>query len=549
MRRRSAVIQRRDFLKAAGTIALAGCTGELPAASSRSKPPYRVLYSNDTTNIASCTSPYHQPREPFRPQMLEASIDEVAGHGVDVHLLQPGLGWVPWWPSKVYPAREHYDWLKQTYGLNPDSFGKWVLGGGDLVQVFVDRCRKRGQAPFISYRLNDAHAKENADLKPGDKFIGGAAQALTKFYCEHPDYRIGPDLKSGTQHVQNWAIPAVREHKFAFIRELCENYDLDGLELDFLRFASYFQLDKTNRSERAEIMTRFVGDVRKLLDRTERGGRHRWLCVRVPCYLSAHDPLGIDLPAMVAAGVEMVNVSASYFTQQVTDFARIRASVPEAAVYRELCHSIWNGAKLLDGYDTFPFRRTTREEYDTTAHLAYAEGADGMSLFNFVYYRPHGAGDRGQFAEPPFDVLDHLGDRAWLARQPQHYFLATGWRRPFSKQHVVPRDVAVGKPATFTFDVAPPAGGWRQGGRLRIQAESDLGDSRWSARLGERELQPTSNVAEPYANPYPTMLGKPEEMRAWQVPADALAAGSLRVEVTCNSGEPARIDFLDLAVS
>src|SRR5262249_16809545 len=143
------MFDRRKLLQAAGSYALAGALGceaaRLSALPSRAKPPFRVLYSNDTTNIASCTSPYHQPREPFRPQMLEASIDEAAGHGVDAHLLQPGLGWVPWWPSKVYPAQEHYAWLERTYGLRPDSFGKWVLAGGDLVQVFVDRCRKRGQ--------------------------------------------------------------------------------------------------------------------------------------------------------------------------------------------------------------------------------------------------------------------------------------------------------------------------------------------------------------------------------------------------------------------
>jgi len=36
--------------------------------------------------------------------------------------------------------------------------------------------------------------------------------------------------------VQNFAEPAVRAQKLALIRELRENYDLDGLELDFLRF-------------------------------------------------------------------------------------------------------------------------------------------------------------------------------------------------------------------------------------------------------------------------------------------------------------------------
>ena len=171
------MIDRRQFIGiAAGSALLAGCGKFSSAQSPRRKAPFRVLYSNDTTNILSCTSPWHKRGEAFRPEMLEATVDEVAGTGVDAHLLQPGLGWVPWWQSKVYPPAEHYRWLKETYGVKPDGFGQYVLAGGDLVQLFIDRCRKRGQVPFISFRLNDGHHKEWVNSKPGDKISGGAGQ-------------------------------------------------------------------------------------------------------------------------------------------------------------------------------------------------------------------------------------------------------------------------------------------------------------------------------------------------------------------------------------
>ena len=48
----------------------------------------------------------------------------------------------------------------------------------------------------------------------------------------------------------NWAIPEVRAEKFALIQELCENYDFAGLELDFLRFYSFFRLNETTREQR-----------------------------------------------------------------------------------------------------------------------------------------------------------------------------------------------------------------------------------------------------------------------------------------------------------
>jgi len=544
------MLNRRQFLETAvGALGLS-CPALLAAAGpARSKPPFRVLYSNDTTNILTCTSPYHKKGEAFRPEMLDASVDEVADMGVDAHLLQPGLGWAPWWQSKVCPPAEHYRWLRQTYGVEPDSVGGYVLAGGDLVERFIRRCRLRRVAPFISLRLNDGHHKEWAVAKKGSKIPLGAGQGLCRFYCEHPEYRLGPDILDWTQRVQNWAIAEVRGYKLAFIRELCENYDLEGFELDFLRIYSFFQLDKTTSRQRREIITSFVRQVRELLDRTARGGRRRWLCARVPCYLAAFDPLGLDLPALVAAGLDMVNVSASYFTVQQSDFAAIRRLTPRpAAVYRETCHTTWNGPKIGKGYDAFPFRRTTPEQHYTAAHLAYARGGDGTSAFNFVYYREHGGAGRGPFNEPPFQVFRHLGDPAWLARQPQHYFLSSGWGNPFVKPSLLPRKIAVGATAAFELDLAPPSGGWKKGGRLRLQTLEPLANRGLAVKLNGTPLGESDDVSEPYPNPYPPLLGAAETLRAWRVPAELLRDGMNRVEVMLNSGAAMKLAFLDLAV-
>ena len=144
-----------------------------------------MLYSNDTTNITSCFSTFHQAGEPFRKEMLEATVDEVAGL-VDAHFLQPGLGMVPMWPSKVINLKEHYAWIKQRYGQKPDPFGQFVLDGGDVVKVFVDRCRAKGQAAFISLRMNDAHHKEFTDPKPGDKPGSSIGYERHQVVCRSP---------------------------------------------------------------------------------------------------------------------------------------------------------------------------------------------------------------------------------------------------------------------------------------------------------------------------------------------------------------------------
>ncbi len=213
-------------------------------------------------------------------------------------------------------------------------------------------------------------------------------------------------------------IPEVRARMFGFLKEICENDDIDGLELDFMRFPDFFK-DETPLADREAIITRFVADVRQALDAGAKPGRHRWLCARVPCKLDRLPAIGLDLLELVDAGLDMVNLSSSYFTFQDHDLAAVRNMLPEAAVYLEMCHCTMLGKAVGTGGDRNLFLRTTDHQYYTTAHMAYRRGADGVSLFNFVYTREHGVPGRGPWNEPPFHVLQRLQDPGWLAKQPQ----------------------------------------------------------------------------------------------------------------------------------
>ena len=205
------------------------------------KAPFRLLYNNDATNVWSCESPFHKPGEPLTDAAIAGSIDEVAGLGVDVYLLSPGLGHYPWCQSER--VREHYRWWQEKSGLEPDQYGTYLLGGGDWIRVLVERCRHHGMAPFVSFRMNDVHMMEFAG-EPHPR-----SQWASRFYTENPQYWVDPEHKtkwpSGYSHQRglNWAEPAVRAHKLEMIAELCRDYDLDGFELDCLRDHVMFRSD------------------------------------------------------------------------------------------------------------------------------------------------------------------------------------------------------------------------------------------------------------------------------------------------------------------
>lgn len=523
-------------------VPVLACIVVLPAIASQAtthpskplKPPFKVLYTNDVTNIVGCVSPYHRKTQSFEPDMLRASIDEAKD--ADVQLLQPGLGWVPWWKSELYPPKEHYQRFMDRTGLQPDSFGTYMLAGGDLVQLFVETCRRQGIVPFISFRLNDVHHLEHAgrDTKQ--------SQRVSLFYEQHPEYRLDPKGQSPNDRLQNWALPEVREHKFAFIRELCKNYDIDGLELDFMRHRRLFQLDETTSSQRRQIITDFVRRVRDLLDRTAKPGRHRWLCARVPCFLSDHDPLGIDLPSLAEAGLEMANLSAFYFTLQQSDLARIRRMVPDIAIYLEMTHCTMVGPSG-GGYDSFTFRRTTDPQFYTTAHLAYERGADGVSLFNFAYFREHGKPGRGPFNEPPFHILQHLGDPAWLAQQPQWYVMAqTSARVKGAPQ--MPTTLKPGQSRLFSLDMSPIMTG--RNGLLRFMTANPSTDGCWTVTVNNRTLTPADCVANPIDHPYEAEWNNTDRYQCFTCPPDLLEDGQNEITIRLNSGPSATINYLDV---
>lgn len=536
--------------------------------------PYRVLFSNDTTNILTCRSPYNERaglgldpatgKPTYQPcgfdaSKLEATVDESAGVGVDVHMLQPGVGWVPWWKSRHYPYAEHIRFMKEQTGMAPsaDPFAAYMAAGGDMVEVFTRRCRKLGMAPFVSFRLNDSHGHEFLTYEKKD-VPAWAWHCFSPVHVNHPEWRLGTDLNNWDNRVLNWAIPEVVAHKLAFIEEIIAQYDLDGFELDFMRHCKFFRDDGPAPAERLRIMLDFVGKVRAALDRREAAdGRHRHLCVRIPVFLATHGELGLDVAAFAKAGVEMFNLSSYYFTGQQGDFAAIRRLAPEAAFYVEMCHctQIAPLPFIASGYDNFGFRRTTPNQYYTTAHLAYARGFQGVSTFNFVYYREHGVGERGPFHEPLFEIHRGCADPAFVARQPQHYFIGHTWkwmgngRFPLNDTWGGFRQFTHREPVTFQLDMAPPTGGWRHDGRLRIQSPEDLGGSRWRAVMNGVELAETADCSEPYANPYSPLLGTPEQHRAWIVPANLCKAGSNTIDITLVDGDkPMPIVFLDVAM-
>jgi len=537
-------MKRRHALQAIPVTGLATTF----AASGEGAPraPFRTIYSNDTTHILSCRRPGPERDVPFTDGDLRQSIVEATG--VDAHFLQPGLGWMPWWKSEIYPAEEHYRWLREEHGVRGVTrFGRYLLEGGDLLRVLVETCREMDIAPFLSFRLNDGHyTRDLADaLEQGRPTVKMARH----YWDNYANYRIGPDAGEWGDSVFDWAIPAVRDYKFRLIEEACRNYDLAGLELDFVRHWNRFG-PHTTPPERREITSGFVARIRTMLDRTarEKGRPRRWLCVRIPANAAIRPDQGIDLAAMGAAGVDMFNLSHGYFTWQDDSVRHAREEIGDSgSIYAEMTHTTMTG-RATAGSGTQPFLRTTDEQFYTTARLAIEQGGDGVSLFNFPYYRYHVTDTIGPLHEPPFHVLPRLKDRSFLERQPEWYFLSSGRNDPVLGEKPLPAILNRKNPRSFVVsmlerDERIP----RFDGILRLRSDEPVSDRDIEVRVNGAVLRPIPPVVSPLPHPYrDTWLGEPDELACFALPASTPLRRSNEITILVRKGIRVRLIYLDV---
>lgn len=534
-------------------IILAICCQTVDA--DRPKPLFKVLYNHDTTNILNCTSPWrhhHKNGDLFQESQapgdtsildkyLAESIKEA--EDVDVILLAPGLGWIPWWQSKVYP--DHYQWWQNWTGLDLDEFGNYVLSGGDLIKTFVSVCRQLGISPFVTFRINDVHMQEYVGKRhPRSIWV-------SRFYTENLEYMLDPAHLKRKDYCdtrgQDWSIPEVRNYKFRLMKEVIESYDLDGFEIDFLRERRLFNTNNTTKEQRVEIITDYIEKIRCIMDEKKQvSGKRMWFSVRIPGGADYYGDMGIDIKKMYDAGVDMFILSDSYFTKCNNDMARVRQLVPHAAIYHEMTHT--SGALFFLGkdqpYGTASFPRTSDHQFYTAAHMAYSRGADGISFFNFVYYRDHGTSAIAPISEPPFHVLKHVREPQWLSRQSQYYWLG---RCAFMRQ--MPRSFNESARETFTLDMAPPLNGWASNGRLRIHTKDPIPKHAViDVLFNGKPLKISSDITAFYDNPYDIMLSDSERRMTWIVPFNYVKNGLNELKMTLSGTENLVVEYLDLAI-
>jgi hypothetical protein len=244
--------------------------------------------------------------------------------------------------------------------------------GLDAYAVWIARCREKQISPWLSMRMNDVH-----DVDDPISYIHSS------FWVKHPEYwRVPGSTGSWVDRALDYGIPEVREHHMAFVRELLERYDPDGLELDWMRFGYHFKPGR--EKEGAEILTGFMREVRALTKEwSSKRGHSIKLGARVPAHPDAAVGLGMDGVAWAREGLIDMLVPTPFWA--TADF-----DVP-IELWRERIGGAAGKIVLAAGTEVllraYPGAESITNDLTSVRGFAAASlhrGADQIYLFNYM---------------------------------------------------------------------------------------------------------------------------------------------------------------------
>lgn len=260
----------------------------------------------------------------------------------------------------------------------------------------IQRCRHHDISPWISLRMNDVHENDNLE----HPFHSPLWRRPELFRQGHPGYYA---------RALDYAHAEVRDHYRALIVETLQRYDIDGLELDFMREPYLFSQGK--EQEGSKILTQWLREMRQLVDEAATRREHPiMLGVRVPSDVETALGLGLDAPTWAKEGLVDLVVA-------TPRWATMHFDIPLAA-WRKV---LGDGVTLAGGLEILcrPYPggqvQFRDPEYAVGAAVSVLSGGgDAVYLFNHF--------QNGTWPEPGYQhLLNAFSSLEQLQRLPRRH--------------------------------------------------------------------------------------------------------------------------------
>jgi len=423
----------------------------------------RVLYTGDCTYLFEGRL-YNPAGGVYTAKVFHDHVRHLARSGVDTILVNPN-GQLAYYPSKKFPRllrdykpgdREYFrrhaihchgipaDKIEEFLDEEVKFYGHYLElqnAGVDWVAETAKACRKNKVSPWLSVRMNDIHGAGD----PEGSFMN------CPLYCDPSKRLKGASFNPADGSALGWQalnyeLQEVRDYMMLLIRELIEDYDYDGLELDWLRNPQC--CEPVASQSTIDMMTNWIAGIRKLTEaRSRRIGKPYPLGIRIAGNFGMMRSVGIDIVAIARAGL-VDFVSPSNFWQTSWD-------MPHDAIRAELGDKVTIYGVVEDAPNWFygyssKYDRTGPRMLSASPELLrgnaagkLALGAQGIEVFNFFCTDSvvwQSSLEREGTAR--YEALGELSDLEGLRGKPKHYALSSSgkgtWYPPFELPEQVP---------------------------------------------------------------------------------------------------------------
>lgn len=284
-----------------------------------------------------------------------------------------------------------------------------VEAGVDPLRVMNDFCHGHDIEFFWSMRMNDTHDGHGADYSP-------TMLRANDLKTAHPEYMIATaeaPPRYGNWTAMDFAYDEVRELVFLYVQEVCRNYNVDGVELDFFRHPVYFRDPSRGfacSEHERDLMTDLVRRIRGMMDEEGRKrGRPILLAVKTPDHVGYCRNIGLDIERWLAADLIDLYIPSGYIRLNPWEYSVALGHRYGVPVYPSLDESRVKETGVQDvNTGSFTNPRGVPETYRARAAEVWASGADGVYLYNYF--------------NPKSPILREMGQTATLAGIDKHYF-------------------------------------------------------------------------------------------------------------------------------
>ncbi|WP_417384934.1 hypothetical protein [Gimesia sp.] len=350
----------------------------------------RIIFNNDGNE------PVYSLKEATPQALLDVRTSPLKGSQVDTIFY---CTWSSGFSYFTHDTKVGSVFTEKADKLSNNKTAELIQGGHDPLTVMSDWCKENDVELFWSFRMNDTHDASTAWYGP---------LLFPPLKKEHPEWLVGSAKqkpKNGRWTAVDFTHEEICDLAFRYVEEVCRNYDVDGVELDFFRHLNYFK--RVSWGEPAgelelQRMNDLLRRIRTMADEVSlQRGRPILIAIRVPDSVEYAKILGLDVETWLKEDLVDIMTVTGYFRLNPWKVSVELGHKYQVPVYAGLSESRQKDQVARKVY-------ASTEGFRGRAANAWSQGVDGVYLFNSF--------------NPRHPLWRELGEPEQLKSLPKVYF-------------------------------------------------------------------------------------------------------------------------------